>query len=281
MIMSRKIECCVLIAMLCGAVPAARAQNVYQTGFEDPPFVAGQPLVGQDGWVIQLFNGSPLGPNAAISTAHPASGLQSVLVQGADLTPTGVGYDVGSYRKFVDFDVAAAGSPIVRIQADMRLDGPLTPQTDDRVTGDFLSVNLVAFSTDGNVGEMSLSSDGHAYSYSAGGSYLFERPVSLGQYQQLGMDLDFAAGMTTYRLNGEILGTQPFADGFMSEVLNRGSLVVYAVDPDPLGRDRNAYTAYYDNFSIAVVPEPNGWGPLMCSVIGAVAIWRRRSNGST
>ena len=82
---------------------------------------------------------------------------------------------------------------MIRIEADMRLDGPQTTQTADRTTGDYFSVNLAAFSDDGDLGEMSLSSDGHVYSYSAADSYLYERPINLGQYYHLTMDLDFAA----------------------------------------------------------------------------------------
>lgn len=65
------------------AVPSSYAgETLYQTGFEYPPFVAGQPLVGQDGWSAP----PPLSPNAAvISTIQPRQGKQSVLVPGADL----------------------------------------------------------------------------------------------------------------------------------------------------------------------------------------------------
>src|SRR5262245_52256885 len=65
---------------------AAAAQAIYSTHFEDLPFVAGLPLVGQDGWIAPaLFS-----PNAAIiSTDKPRQGKQSVRVAGADLVETG------------------------------------------------------------------------------------------------------------------------------------------------------------------------------------------------
>src|SRR5262249_51876528 len=157
------------------------------------------------GWVVQVYNGSPLGPNGVISTAQPESGSQSVQVHGSDLTPTDIGYAAGSYRRFVDYDVAAAGFPIVRVEAHVRIDGPGTSQTADRVTGDFFSANLATFSADGDdFGELSLSSDGYVYAYSADDSYLDERPINLGQYYHLVLDLNFAARTTTFRFNGQV-----------------------------------------------------------------------------
>src|SRR4029077_1165571 len=81
------------------------AATLYSTGFENPPFQVGQPLAGQDGWTNQIFNGGPLGPNGSVSAAHANSGLQSVQINGANLTDTGTGVDVGAYRQFVNFDV--------------------------------------------------------------------------------------------------------------------------------------------------------------------------------
>ena len=76
----------VAMAVLVGlaiAVPCSYAgTTLYQTGFENPPFVAGQPLVGQDGWIAP----PPLSPKAAvISTDNPLVDKQSVLVSGKDL----------------------------------------------------------------------------------------------------------------------------------------------------------------------------------------------------
>ena len=265
-----RMRLCLLLAAaaLAGGAPRLRADTVFSTGFERPTYVADQPLVGQDGWAVQVFNGIPLGESAAvISTSNPASGDQAVRVNIGDLTPTGAGdYNVGSYRQFVNYDVAAAGFPIVRIEADVRLDGPGTAQTADRVTGDFVSVNLGPVAGDGYLGELSISSDGHLYGYSANDSYLFGVAITLGQYHHLALDLDFVGRTTTYLLDGQVLGTAAFDPSGTSNLLNRGSMVAYSLNPDPLNRDPSAYTAYFDNFSISTVPEPSG---LLLAVLGA------------
>src|SRR5438093_661717 len=108
-VMKSLLSCCVLLLVACVALPVVPAYAeddavIYATGFENPPFTAGLPLVGQDGWV-----GVPrLSPNAAvISTDLPFTGSQSVRVAGADLAHqdsinkvTKGYYDaIGSYRK--------------------------------------------------------------------------------------------------------------------------------------------------------------------------------------
>jgi hypothetical protein len=118
----------VLGLSLASASPVFAQSVVYQTGFEAPTFTAGLPLVGQDGWASIGITS----PNAAIiTTDQPFEGKQAVRVRGADLVPNDTistvssGYysAIGSYRKSVDFDVAAAGFPIVRVQAAVRVDG--------------------------------------------------------------------------------------------------------------------------------------------------------------
>jgi hypothetical protein len=263
--------------MFAGVIVVARpaeAQTIYSTGFENPPFNAGQPLPGQDGWDAQIVGGVPLGPNGQISTAQPKTGLQSVAVRGMDLTPLSeIGYDVAVYRHFVNYNVAAAGFPIIRVAADLRIDGPQTAQTADRVTGDFFSANLKAFSSDGSLGEFSLSSDGHVYVYTNDDSYLFGATSALGQYHHLAIDLNFSNKTTTFSIDGTTLGSVPFTAGFGSNILSHGTLLAYGLAPDPLGRDVSAYTAYYDNFSITAVPEPSA---VILSGLGGAGVFAMR-----
>jgi hypothetical protein len=92
---------------------ATAAQRPYSTDFENPPFIAGQPLIGQDDWANEIFMSSPLGLSAAISTSYPNSRLQSFQVDSADLTAADLAsLDLGSYRQFVNFDAAADGMSV-------------------------------------------------------------------------------------------------------------------------------------------------------------------------
>lgn len=251
----------------------ASAEMLYATSFESPTFHSGQPLVGQDGWQNQVFDGNALGPNAFISFAQPSQGLQSFQVNGGDLTPTGVGYAVGSYRKFVNYDLAAASFPTIQLRVDLRIDGAPTDPTPDNVTGDFISANLAGFTDDGPLGELFLSSDGHLYGVSAGGEYLFAKPTEMGRYYRVGMDYDFTARTVSYFVDGELLGVEPLDPNNLSTNFSRGSLVSVVLEPDPLNRDRSAYTAYFDNFSIQAVPEPATFG---LAIAGGIAAWAAR-----
>ena len=250
---------------LSASLHSASAQILYSTGFENPPFANGSTLLDQDGWstAIPPF----LTPNAAMITNTLAqSGLQSVRVRGVDLvdaidvSPYAA---VGSYRRPLNYD-ASAGLPIVRIQASVRLDGPTLG------TGDFFAANIVARSANlapelsppngGAVGELSLSADGFVYGYSGTGAdiplFTTPTPITLNAWHTLGILVDFAANTYTFSVDGLSSAAFPFEPAFVSDVLLRESLVVYA-RPDAGGFARNNYTAYFDNVSAtAVVPEP-------------------------
>ncbi|MBX9579695.1 MAG: PEP-CTERM sorting domain-containing protein [Gemmataceae bacterium] len=277
-------------AVLVGlAAGPARAGVIYATGFEDPPFAAGSVLTGQDGWVSPDFTS----PDAAtISTAAPSTGLQGVRVLGADMVPNEFlranGYDaVGSYRPSasVNFDAVGAGLPVVRLQADVRLDGPLLDQTDPRPTGDFVSANVNLVLGDGQFVSLTVSSDGHIYGYGVDPSeaYLFGTAVSLGTYYNLGLEANFVNQTFGYYLDGALLGTTPFA-GPSDGVVRRGSLVVAVFLPEdaPPGITRDQYTAYFDNYSLTAqaVPEPASVGLLAAGGLGLLGYARRRAQAT-
>ena len=242
----------ILAAALSASLHSASAQILYSTGFENPPFANGSTLLGQDGWstAIPPF----LNPNAAtITNVAAQAGLQSVRVRGVDLVSApdvAPNAAVGSYRRPLNYDTAAPGNlPIVRIQADIRLDGPVIG------TGDFFSVNLAGRTPDGGDPELSISSDGMVYGYGNTG-ILYSAPITLNAWHTLGISIDFAADTYTYSVDGTSSAAYPIGGGFTSDFLLRESLVAYA-QPDAGGNVRSAFTAYYDNVSAtAVVPEP-------------------------
>ncbi len=259
--------------ILTAALPSASAQVLYSTGFENPPFANGSILLGQDGWstAIPPF----LNPNAALITNSLAqSGAQSVRVRGVDLVsapevdPFAA---VGSYRRPLNYD-ASTGPSSVQILAGVRLDGPTGS------TGDFFTANIAARIGDGFAGELSLSSDGFIYGYDGTGSEtrLFTEPVTLNAWHTLGILVDFAANTYTFSIDGTSSSAIPFDPAFVSDVLVRESLVVYA-RPDGGGNLRSNYTAYFDNVSAtAVVPEPASAG-LLAAGFATVLGFRRRA----
>jgi hypothetical protein len=271
---------CVVLAAVGGGA-TARAATVYATGFENPPFASGSQLLGQDGWstAIPPF----LNPSGAvIATAAPASGQQHVQVSGAALQAAAevAPYTaIGSYRRPVDYDTAATGLRVVRVQADVRLDGPATT-----VGTDAAAASLAARSGSGPVGEIEISSDGRVNAFAAnvapGAAPTFSAPVTLGAYHTLLIEVDFAADTYRFFVDGAALGTPlAFEPGFTSDVLSRGALVTYT----RLAADgRDDYTYRFDNFSVSAVPEPGGLAALAAAGVGLVARRRGRrgrSNG--
>ncbi len=261
-----------LASIITAALYSAPAATIYSTGFESPVFVTGNKLVGQDGWVA----GAPfLSPNAATITNTTAqAGLQSVQVRGADMV-NAVEVDplaaVGAFVKDLNYDTAAAGLPLVKIQSSVRLNGPLIG------TGDFFSANLGARSEDGAV-ELSISSDGMIYGYSFDNTVIYNAPITLNAWHTLGITMDFAANTYTFSFDGTSSSAFPFNAGFTSDVLLHEAVVTYAY-PDTATNHRADFTAYYDNVSAtAVVPEPASVSLLAFGCIALLNFRRRQSS---
>lgn len=263
------------VAVLAAAGQARGSQVVYSTGFENPPFATGSQLLGQDGWstAIPPF----LNPAAAVVAAElPAAGAQAVRVSGgslqaaAEVSPYTA---IGSYRRPVDYNAGATGLTTVRVEADVRLDGPGTTGTDTA------AASLAARSGSGPVGEIEVSSDGLVKGYASNlpaGTLTptFTAPVTLGAYHRLAIEVDFAADTYRFFVDGAALGTPlPFDAGFTSDVLARGALVTYARG-DAGARD--AYTYRFDNFAVTAVPEPAAAGTVMAGTAGLLGARRRR-----
>ncbi len=241
----------------------------------------GSGLLGQDGWSLAI---PPfLNPGAAMIANDAAhTGSQSLKVLGADLASSGgitSPYEsVGSYRKPVSYDAAANGYPIVRLSADVRLDGG------QFASGDFAAASLAARSDIASVGEIELSSDGRVYAYDgiSGGPLFTSAAVSLSDWHNLAMEVDFLNNVTRFFVNGGLLGQFSYNIGNTSDVLLRGALVAYArPDSDVDGFRRSDFTYRYDNFMITAtpVPEPGSIG-IFIGLAATIAVRRvcRRLN---
>jgi hypothetical protein len=187
--------------------------TIYATGFESPTFTASLPLVGQDNWVgVAGPPGPNLSPNAAIiSTDLVFSGQQSVLVAAGY-------YDaIGSYQRVVNFDVGANRIPIVRVEAAVRLDGPLSPSANNFFAAAVQAIGLCDPILPGchfpGVGALAISSDGKVYGWSGNNlvpgcpnppcvppaSFLISAPISLGACERRADILAFLKSVNSGR----------------------------------------------------------------------------------
>ena len=251
----------ITVALLAAARPVA-GQPIYSTAFEpNEGYLADNALAGQDSWIAP----PPFSPNAAVVTSDkPTQGKQSVHVLGADLVPqdfinelTDGYYEcIGSYRRAVNYDTENAQT--VRVSAHVRIDGP---QTD--IGNNFFSAALSTRAgtiLDGepstaSVGELAISSDGHAYAYPGNENvptFLASVPVTRGGWHSLAIVADFAAQESSFYVDDVLLGTIPFEPSeTFTGVLLRGTILTYAA-PDTAANEKADYAAHYDKFSVNV-----------------------------
>ena len=253
------VPCAILLV---GALRPAAGQAIYTTGFEPDSFLEDTALVGQDGWIAP----PPLSPNAAVvSRDKPRQGKQTVHVLGADLEHqdfinevTGGYYDaIGSYRRPLNHDTGH--SQTIRISANVRIDGPQTANGNNffsaSVTGRAEST-LNGEPSSAGVGELAISSDGHAYAYSGDGfvpTFLASVPVKLGLWHNLAVVADFATHTSAFYVDGVLLTTFNWEPSEVyTGVLLRATLLTYAA-PDTATNKKADYAAAYDTTSIKIV----------------------------
>ena len=186
-----------------GALQPASGQAIYSADFEPGTYLNNTALVGQDGWIAP----PPLSPNAAVVTSDkPRQGKQSVRVLGADLESqefineiTGGYYDaLGSYRRPVNHDTG--NSQTIRISAHIRVDGPGTA-TGNNFYSAGISGRAQVTGGGASVGEMFISSDGHAYAVSGNDNvptFLASVPVTLGEWHSLAVVANFATHTSAF-----------------------------------------------------------------------------------
>lgn len=250
------------VAMLSGA---AKASVVYATGFEPVVFTAGLPVDGQDGWTSRL--GSPAG---TVSIHNPAAGAQSLEFLAGQLPEFGFGFNLETVRKFLDFDVVAAGARGVNVSVDVRLGGPRL--ADDLVEAIFSAIDP-SFQ---DYGQMQISADGHLYIYGSQFVDSFVGNVTLDAYHRLAMQIDFYARQTTFSVDDVDVVSFGFDSALNSSVFRSASLHM-AAPTDPRLADPALYAAWFDNLRITTIPEPASSALLFMALICATASARRKA----
>ena len=230
--------------------PAANAQLLYHTGFENSPYATGQTIDGVDGWL------SFISPNApAVVRSNASSGRRALECWGGSphLEST-QGLLDGAWAQTVLVDASIASTAVVRVQCDVRLDGP---DTGSGPANDLVSANLYARNGAAGSAFMFLSSTGDVYcfanSVSGDAGYQFATPVALGEYSRLAITLDYSVHLAVFEVNGVVVGVLPFG-GQTTEFFRGATLELGALDA-PLIVNPALYTGYWDNLSIKVVDD--------------------------
>lgn len=230
----------------------ANAQLLYLTGFETPDYVIGQTIDGVDNWFSAI---SPNAPAVVGNRALASSGRQALQCWGgsADLQST-QGLLDGAWAQPMTLDPAWQQKAIVRVQCDVRLDGP---DTGSGPNDDLVSANLIARNGVGGSASMFLSSNGNVYcnSSSTGGSvfYAFETPIVLGEYSTLAITYDYAAHLAAFEVNGVTVGVLPFG-GSPTEAF-RGVFLEFAALDAPQIVDPSLFTGYWDDILVIAKPR--------------------------
>ena len=260
------------------------AQNLYQTGFESPGFTTG-PINGQDGWTARPIlptdnNSQGAAPSGVVSTSAPASGNHSLQINNStlDYLPNDGLYE-GVYQPNVSF--TATAQSIFLIQAAVRVDGPNSG-------ADLSSANLVVYnSSNYDLGEIYASSSGNIYGDN-GPDYFNAAPPSytLGQYATLGLKLDFTDLTESYYVNGSFIDSLPMVSGSLADPTFSVNLDGIGSADDQYGLDsggykitHSSYTDYFDDLSVAAVPEASSvvsLGLLLALGLGGLVIAAKR-----
>jgi hypothetical protein len=255
---------------------AARADTMFQEGFESPTWSSGQILhVGEspppNGW----YNYSALAL-VSIDPSSSSAGSQAVKMQFAGnpaVYAPGVfdSFGIANYNAYTDYWM---GGQVTRdtVSVDARLTGPGT-------SSDLFSANLYS-----NSGKMWLSADGRVY---AGWSGQITADAALGVYHNLKIDTELLSDFSTlvsYYLDGVLLGRETNS----YPLWGGGSLYLSGAFITASDLDLTAYTLNFDNISVSVTqasePGSGGAAPEPASLalfgLGALALplaaWRTR-----
>ncbi len=230
-----------LIFLLCG-VASSSAQILYQTGFENPPFINGN-LLGQDGW--QSTDDPATNGRGVVQSSFAKSGLMSFRFD-ASVVITSADW----YWKVLNHPVQTASAPIVQINWDMFLSSGAAPKSAGwgiDVYDNSSPVSRRVTSVIVNAQDRLLVWNGNAY-FDSGVN------VSRGAWHTFRVNMNYAPGARKVAvfLNGvRVVNNLAFAPSTTNTVAN---VDLYNIDGG--GGDH----AFYDNLITAALADTDGDG---------------------
>jgi hypothetical protein len=267
-----------LAAAVAFAAPVASAAVVYDSGgFESPKFTAGANLQGQDvaggPWLKDTGTGS-----ATITTVNPFSGTQDVVV-------TRPASATGDTRWSVSKPQAPApGFNVFDIDADVRVEQATFSGSPPNNTDFGPSFGLEAYDASVNplapklIGSLTIDATTGDVLYQAAGSGVLVETgtkVSRGAYHHLKLRVDFGAGTYQTFVDGLPLHTESFVDAGIVAFTD-APIATFAGTATSVTTGTG--TAYFDSYTINVIPEPTGAALAGLALAGLAG--RRRRQGA-
>lgn len=254
------IGAAILGAFFAFSTHAVQGDVLVSANFDSAPFQAGQSISGRGGFVV-----SPGVPSAMlITTTNSFDGSQALEAIGSQLTGNSVFYQTAATTD-PNYDAIANGNPIITLEVHARLDGPST-DTGNGTADDITSVNLDALLSDNSYFSTYISSNGQAYGY-VNQNYVFSGTAALGQYHDLKLVLDFNRRTSSFIVDGNVLGTEPFDSTIQSSTLVNADMSLNSITAP------TQYTGTFDDFSVTATPEPAAGAVLIFS--GFILVLRR------
>jgi len=264
------------VAMAVGA-PVASAALVYDSGgFEAPKFTAGSNLAGQD-----VLGGpwlkDPGTSTATISTVNAFTGTQDVQV-------TRVAGVTGDTRWSVTKPQApSTGFNVFDVDADVRVEQASFSGLPPGNTDFGPAFGLEAYDasttplTPKLIGSLTIDATTGDVLYQAAGTGALTETgtvVSRGAYHHLKLRVDFNTGKYQAYVDSTLLRTEPFVDlGIVA--FTDAPISTFAASATSLNTGTG--TAYFDNYSINVVPEPTGIALIGLALAGLSGRRRRKA----